>query len=80
MGKLRSLVDKALRKSNELSFALQDIGRHMTFIGFDGEEPEVSICSGEEIILYYRGKMLDINAAIDYMESKGYVSYDDLHY
>ena len=80
MGKLKSLVDNALQKSNELSFALQEIGRHMTFVGFNGEEPDVNTCSGEEIILYYKGKLLDIETAIDYMESKGYIHYDDLHY
>lgn len=80
MSKLRNAVDKALQKSNELSGALQVIGKHLAFKGFGNEEPDVSMCNGDEIILYHKGKSLDIETAIDYMESQGYIDIDDLHY
>lgn len=74
---LRKLVNVAESKESELSFALQDIERHLVFCSFGSETPNVSMCTGGEIILEYQGSELDIKKAIELMEEVGYIAKDD---
>ena len=74
---LRKLVNVAERKESELSFALQDIEKHLVFCGFGSETPHVSMCTGCEIILEYQGSELDIKKAVELMEEVGYISKED---
>ena len=80
MNKLRKSVSNALKKLSEARKAVQDVEHNLTFCGFRGEEPEVTLCNDEEIILYYSGYEMPIDVAIDYMESKGYIDYNDFVY
>lgn len=74
---LRKLVKRAERIENELSGALQEIGKELVFRGFQNEEPNVTICGGCEIILEYHGSENHINTAIELMEKVGYISEND---
>ena len=75
--RLRNSVAKALKKLNEADRAVQAIEKHLTFFRFEGEEPSVSTCNGDEIILVYRGSEMSIEEAIERMEEYGYISPDD---
>ena len=74
---LRKLVNVTESKESELSLALQDIERHLVLCGFGSETPNVSMCTGCEIILEYQGSELDIKKAIELMEEVGYIAKDD---
>lgn len=75
--RLRNSVAKALKKLNEAENAVQVIENHLTFSGFRGDEPCVSVCSGGEIILEYKGFEMSIEEAIERMEEYGYISRSD---
>ena len=75
--KLRQAVKNAEVKLNEASCAVQNIERHLTFCRFRGEEPHVSACNGDEIILEYYGREMPIECAIARMESVGYITPED---
>lgn len=74
---LRKLVNVAESKESELSFALQNIERHLVFCGFGRKIPHVSMCTGCEIILEYQGSELNIKNAIELMEERGYITKED---
>ena len=74
---IRKLVKIAEQKESELSIALQDIERHLVFHGFGSETPNVSMCTGCEIILEYQGSEIDIKKAIELMEGIGYITKND---
>lgn len=74
---LRNLVKRAEQKESELSIALQNIEKELVFMGFQDETPNVSMCTGCEIILEYHGSEIDIQKAIELMEEIGYVSKDN---
>ena len=74
---LRKLQKVAESKESELSIALQNIERHLVFHGFGSETPNVSMCTGCEIILEYQGSELAIKKAIELMEEVGYISKED---
>ena len=75
--KLRDAVAKAEQKINEADCAIQAIKLHLTFARFGSEEPKVIACSGDEIILEYRGREIPIKNAIERMEEYGYILPDD---
>ena len=75
--KLRYAVKKAETKLNEASCAVQNIERYLTFSRFDRDEPQVSACNGDEIILEYYGREMPIEIAIERMEQYGYITPDD---
>lgn len=75
--RLRNSVAKALKKLNEAENAVQVIETHLTLSGFRGDEPCVSVCSGGEIILEYKGFEMSIEEAIERMEEYGYISRSD---
>ena len=75
--KLRNAVEKAKRKLNEASCAVQEIETHLTFAQFNGDTPHVSACNGDKIILEYQGKELTVEDAIERMEEYGYITPDD---
>jgi SOS response regulatory protein OraA/RecX len=75
--RLRNSVAKALKKLNEAECAVQVIETHLTFSGFRGDEPCVSVCNGGEIILEYKGFEMSIEEAIERMEEYGYISRSD---
>lgn len=74
---LRKLVKKAERIEDELSGALQNIGKELVFRDFQNDMPNVSLCGGCEIIVEYHGSEIDIKEAIDIMEKVGYISKND---
>ena len=53
--RLRNSVAKALKKLNEAECAVQVIETHLTFSGFRGDEPCVSVCNGGELYLNIKG-------------------------
>lgn len=75
--KLRQAVKNAEVKLNEASCAVQSIERYLTFCRFSGEEPHVSACNGDEIIIEYYGREMPIEDAIARVESIGYITPDD---
>lgn len=78
--KLRASIERAERKYNEAMIALQDIDRHLCFVGFRGEEPILSLATGEEIILTYNGLEMHRDVFLDYMENVGYIRPEDFTY
>ena len=74
---IRNLVKIAEQKESELSCALQRVEKELVFNGFQDEEPNVSMCTGCEIILEYQGSELDIKKAVELMEEIGYITKDD---
>lgn len=75
---LRNAIEKAEKKANEANIALQAVNKHLTFKGFNEEDtPELSMCSGDELILEWHGGEIDRNTIIDYMENVGYITPDD---
>lgn len=75
---LRNAFKKAEDKQNEADMALQSIAKYLTFHKFsEGDEPKLSMCSGNEVILEWHGSELDRNQIIDYMENVGYITPED---
>ena len=75
---LRNAIEKAEKKANEPNIALQAVNKYLTFKGFNQDDkPELSMCSGDELILEWHGGEIDRNTIIDYMENVGYISPDD---
>lgn len=74
---LRKLVKRAEEIENELSGALQNIGKELVFRGFQDDIPNVSLCGGSEIIVEYHGSEIHINTVIELMEKVGYISKND---
>lgn len=75
--KLRNAIKKAENKQNEADLALQSIWKHLAFSGFRDNEPNLSMASGNEIILEWNGSEMNANEIIDRMESVGYITPDD---
>lgn len=75
--KLRNSVIKALKKLNDADCAIQQIEWHLTFARFDGREPQVTACNGDEIILEYQGREMSIEKTIERMEEYGYITPSD---
>lgn len=69
---LKKAIKKAEKKSNELSFALQEIEKLIVFKDFD-ENPIISICGGDEIICVYNGAEMQINEVMEYMKKDGFI-------
>lgn len=74
---LRTAVKRAEAAANRLSFSLQEIEKHLVFVGFRKDEPQVTICNGDEIILVYRGSEIPIPEVIDIMEEVGYITKEN---
>ena len=55
--KLKNAIKKAENKQNEADLALQSIWGHLAFSGFRDNEPNLSMASGNEIILEWNGDM-----------------------
>lgn len=75
--KLRNSIKKAEEKQNEADLALQAVWKHLTFSGFRVDEPNLSMASGNEIILEWNGAEMNVNEIIQRMESVGYITPDD---
>ena len=74
---LRKLVNRAEEIENELSGALQNIGKEFVFRGFQDDLPNVALCGGCEIIVEYHGSEIDIEEAVEIMDKVGYISKND---
>lgn len=75
---LRKAVKRAESEANKLSVYLQDIERCLVFCGFnEKEQPQVTMCSGNEIIAVYRGSEIDAPTFIEIMEERGYITKED---
>lgn len=86
MEKKSNGINKQLRKAiyiaedlqNKADNALQKLGRYVRFVGFElNDEPQFSICSGNEIILEWHGAEIDKNHIISIMENVGFISQTD---
>lgn len=75
--KLRKAVKDAELKLNEANYAVQNIERYLTFARFNRDEPQVTACNGDEIILEYYGREIPIERAIEIMEYSGCITPDD---
>ena len=75
--KLRNAIKKAENKQNEADLTLQSIWEHLAFSGFRDDEPNLSMASGNEIILEWNGSEMNANEIIDRMDSVGYITPDD---
>ena len=75
--KLRNAIKKAEYKQNEADLALQSIFKYLIFSGFRGDEPNLSMASGNEIILEWKGSEMNVQEIIDRMETIGYIVPDD---
>ncbi|MDM8242866.1 hypothetical protein QUW47_13475 [Phocaeicola barnesiae] len=78
--RLRNAIKKAEDKQNEADLALQAVYKNLAFSGFRGDEPSLSMASGNEIILELNGSEMNVNQIIDRMESVGYITPDDFFY
>lgn len=66
---LRTTVKRAEAAANRLSFSLQEIEKHLVFVGFRKDDtPQVTICNGDEI---------SAPTFIRIMEEVGYITKDD---
>lgn len=75
---LRRAVQDAYKLYNKASIAIQKIETYMIYSGFrDGNEPDVSMCTGGELILVYQGQEMFVEDAIRIMEEVGYITPDD---
>jgi len=74
---LRKAIKNAETKLNEADCAVQSIEKFLTFARFNRDEPQVSACNGDEIILNYYGREMPIERAIEIMEYSGYITPDD---
>lgn len=75
---LRKVVKRVESEANKLSLYLQDIERHLVFIGFNEDElPQVTMCNGGEIIAVYKGSEIDAPTFIEIMEERGYITKED---
>lgn len=78
--KLRNALAKALSKLTEAECAVSALQPFFTFREFyAGEEPQVTACSGGEIILEYKGHEMSIEEAIERMEDYGFISKYDFN-
>lgn len=78
--KLRNALAKALSKLTEAECAVGALQPFFIFHEFyEGEEPQVTACSGGEIILEYKGYEMSIEEAIERMEDYGFISKYDFN-
>lgn len=75
--RLRNSVAEASRKFSEAELAVQAIDTHLVFLGFGGNKPKATACSGGEITLEYEGYEMSVEEAIERMEEYGYISRSD---
>lgn len=75
--RLRKAVKDAELKLNEADCAVRNIERYLTFARFNRDEPRVTACNGDEIVLEYYGREIPIERAIEIMEYSGYITPDD---
>jgi len=71
--KLNQAIRYAEGKYVEAGSALQQIRQYLKFKGFGDEEPDITIASGNEVILVYEGYELSTSEMIECMETKGYI-------
>ena len=74
--KLRTAIKIAEDKYCEAGSAVQKVRNHLVFKGFD-DEPNITMCNGNELILEYNGGELNAYQIIDCMETKGFISKED---
>lgn len=76
--RLRNAIRRAEDIDNRLSVAIQNIEELLVYEGFDDfEEPELSMASGSELILVWRGHEIHSNIVLDIMESNGCITPQD---
>ena len=77
---LRKALAKALSKLTEAECAISALQPFFVFHNFfEEEEPQVTACSGGEIILEYKGHEMSIEEAIERMENYGFISKSDFN-
>lgn len=78
--KLRNALAKASSKLTEAECAVSALQPFFVFHDFFTEdEPQVTACSGGEIILEYKGYEMSIEKAIERMEKYGFISKSDFN-
>lgn len=74
---LRKAIKKAYEYQKKTDCAVQEVNRLLKHEGFGWNEPNASICAGEEFIVEYLGKEIFIEEARNIMETRGYLIPDD---
>ena len=76
--RLRNAIKRAEDIDNRLSVAIQNIEALLVYEGFDDiDEPELSMLSGGELVLVWRGHEIHSNIVLDIMESNGCITPQD---
>ena len=76
--RLRNAIKRAEEIDNRLSVAIQNIEALLVYEGFDDiEEPELSMLSGGELMLVWRGHEIHSNIVLDIMECNGCITPQD---
>ena len=76
--RLRNAIRRAEEIDNRLSVAIQNIEALLVYEGFDDiEEPELSMLSGGELMLVWRGHEIHSNIVLDIMECNGCITPQD---
>lgn len=73
----RKAVQTAYNAQHKADVALQEVNRLLKHKGFGWNNPNASICAGEDFIVEYIGKEMTIEDAIDKMETRGYLIPED---
>lgn len=74
---LRAAIANADKQIELLRTAMNEIENRICWSGFEGEFPEISICSGYELQFMYQNKILPMHYALEYMEESGFVTPSD---
>lgn len=74
---LRKAVSMAYKYQNRADCAVQKVNRLLKHKGFNYNEPNASICAGDEFIVEYIGREIFIEQAIDIIEKRGYLIPED---
>jgi hypothetical protein len=76
--RLINAINRVEDINNRLSAAIQSTEALLVYEGFDDiEEPELSMASGDELILVWRGHEIQSNIVLDIMERNGCITPQD---
>lgn len=75
--KLRQRIGMAEMMQVKADNAKRKIYDHIKFLGFRSNQPELSVCAESGFTIVFKGKELDKDDVLYYMETRGYITpYD----
>lgn len=77
--KIEKHLNKAFCYNSMVNAELGCVYNSLVLKGFE-YEPHLSLCSGTEVFLTYKGYELHIPQVITIMEEKGFIEPQDFHY